>query len=99
MGRRGSPNPADVEDAVQDVLLTVHSVRHTYDPARPFKPWLAAVANHRVIDRLRRDIRRRAREIALLPEHEAFSHTETNHDAMAEHSLLEAIDKLPAEQR
>jgi RNA polymerase sigma-70 factor (ECF subfamily) len=99
IAKRCFRHPADVEDAVQDVLLTVHSVRHTYDPARPFKPWLAAVANHRVIDRLRRDIRRRAREIALLPEHETFSHTEGNHDAMAEHSLLEAIDKLPTEQR
>src|SRR6266404_4990198 len=25
----------DVEDAVQDVLLTVHAIRHTYDPIRP----------------------------------------------------------------
>src|SRR5258708_20274184 len=33
--------PSDAEDAVQDVLLTVHAVRHTYDPARPFAPSLA----------------------------------------------------------
>jgi RNA polymerase sigma-70 factor (ECF subfamily) len=26
----------DIEDAVQDVLLTVHAVRHAYDPGRPF---------------------------------------------------------------
>src|SRR6516225_2416604 len=26
----------DIEDAVQDVLLTVHAVRHVYDPDRPF---------------------------------------------------------------
>ena len=99
IAKRCFRHPADVEDAVQDVLLTVHSVRHTYDPARPFRPWLAAIANHRVIDRLRRDTRRRAREIELLPEHETFSQAEANHDAMAERSLLEAIDKLPAEQR
>src|SRR5215470_9052440 len=24
--------PSDAEDAVQDVLLTVHAIRHTYDP-------------------------------------------------------------------
>lgn len=30
---------ADVEDVVQDVLLTVHAVRQTYDPRRPFGPW------------------------------------------------------------
>src|SRR5271169_3352696 len=26
----------DIEDAVQDVLMTVHAVRHAYDPCRPF---------------------------------------------------------------
>jgi RNA polymerase sigma factor (sigma-70 family) len=46
----------DVEDAVQDILLTLHAIRHTYDPARPFKPWLIAVARRRVADRLRTKI-------------------------------------------
>lgn len=42
-----------VDDAVQDTMLAVHQKRHTYDPARPFKPWLSAVARHKWIDRLR----------------------------------------------
>ena len=41
------------EDAVQDVLLAIHEKRHTYNPARPFGPWLAAVARYKWIDRLR----------------------------------------------
>jgi RNA polymerase sigma-70 factor (ECF subfamily) len=41
------------EDAVQDVLLAVHEKRHTYDPSRPFGPWLAAIARYKWIDRLR----------------------------------------------
>jgi RNA polymerase sigma-70 factor, ECF subfamily len=65
--------PSDAEDAVQDVLLTVHTVRHTYDPGRPFGPWLVAIANRRIIDRLRRQIRARSREIELSSEHETFS--------------------------
>ena len=32
---------------MQDALLTIHAIRHTYDPARPFGPWLAAVAKRR----------------------------------------------------
>ena len=44
---------AQVDDAVQDTLLAIHQKRHTYDPARPFKPWLGAVARHKWIDRLR----------------------------------------------
>ena len=45
--------PVFVEDAVQDTLIAVHEKRHTYDPERPFKPWLAAVARYKWIDRLR----------------------------------------------
>lgn len=46
------------EDAAQDALLSLHLVRHTYDPARPFKPWLAAIVRHRLLDGLRRQTRR-----------------------------------------
>jgi RNA polymerase sigma-70 factor (ECF subfamily) len=45
--------PALVEDAVQETLIAIHEKRHTYDPARPFRPWLAAVARYKWIDRLR----------------------------------------------
>jgi RNA polymerase sigma-70 factor (ECF subfamily) len=44
---------AMTEDAVQDVLLAIHEKRHTYDPSRPFGPWLAAVAKYKWIDHLR----------------------------------------------
>ncbi len=99
IARRCFRHPSDIEDAVQDVLLTVHSIRHTYDPKRPFAPWLAAIANRRVIDRLRSDTRKRAREIELTAEHETFSQAETNRDEIAERALLDAIEKLPPEQR
>ena len=45
--------PSFVDDAVQDALVAIHTKRHTYDPARPFGPWLSAVARHKWIDRLR----------------------------------------------
>ena len=45
--------PAMVPDTVQDTLLAIHEKRHTFDPARPFGPWLAAVARYKWIDRLR----------------------------------------------
>ena len=45
--------PAMIDDAVQDTLLSVHEKRHTYDPTRPFGPWLAAIARYKWIDRLR----------------------------------------------
>ena len=45
--------PSMVDDAVQDALLAMHEKRHTFDPARPFGPWLAAIARYKWIDRLR----------------------------------------------
>ena len=45
--------PAMVDDMIQDALLAVHEKRHTYDPSRPFGPWLAAIARYKWIDQLR----------------------------------------------
>lgn len=55
--------PAMVEDAVQDTLVAVHEKRHTYDPERPFRPWLMAVARYKWIDRLRSMSRSRTEEL------------------------------------
>ena len=92
---------SDVEDVVQDVLMTVHMVRHAYDPSRPFGPWLLAIANRRIIDRLRRQTREKARKIALSAEYETFSGVPANLDqADFEEAVLgEAIERLPPEQR
>jgi RNA polymerase sigma factor (sigma-70 family) len=53
----------DTEDAVQDILLTVHHIRHTYELGRPFKPWLYTIAARRCIDLLRRRAFRLQHEI------------------------------------
>jgi RNA polymerase sigma-70 factor (ECF subfamily) len=42
------------DDLVQDTLMSIHAKRATYDPARPYYPWLAAIARYRWIDALRR---------------------------------------------
>jgi DNA-directed RNA polymerase specialized sigma24 family protein len=45
--RRRFLGDRDVEDVVQEVLLSIHAVRATYDPARPLMPWLSAIARPR----------------------------------------------------
>src|SRR5260370_23523410 len=67
-----------VEDAVQDVLLTLHRVRHTYDPARPFTHWLATLARRRSIDLLRRKSRMAALAIADEAAYETFGDPRAN---------------------
>ncbi|MGO1003958.1 sigma-70 family RNA polymerase sigma factor [Lysobacter sp. CA196] len=53
----------DAEDAVQEVLMTVHAIRHTYECGRPFKPWLSTIATRRCIDLLRKRSQRLKHEI------------------------------------
>jgi RNA polymerase sigma-70 factor (ECF subfamily) len=93
--------PQDVEDSVQDILLTVHAIRHTYDPKRPFKPWLVAIGRRRIFDRLRGQGRIRARETFLSPEHETFAAPEANlYEAEPDAAALrEAVAQLPEAQR
>jgi len=98
--RRWHKDPWDIEDTVQDILLTLHSIRHTYDPSRPFGPWLVGIANRRAIDQLRRRGRRTSREAPLTPEHEASaSTTDYNDDVLEKDRLKEALGGLPPVQR
>jgi RNA polymerase sigma factor (sigma-70 family) len=41
------------EDATQETLLAIHNKRHTYQPTRPFAPWVTAIAHYKWIDRIR----------------------------------------------
>jgi RNA polymerase sigma-70 factor (ECF subfamily) len=45
---------AEAEDLVQEVLLAIHTRRHTYNPDEPFTPWMHAIARYKLIDHLRR---------------------------------------------
>jgi len=46
--------PADAEDALQEILISIHKARHTYDGTRPIMPWLLAIAQFRINDALRK---------------------------------------------
>jgi RNA polymerase sigma-70 factor, ECF subfamily len=94
--------PDRVEDAVQDVLLTLHRVRHTYDPARPFTHWLATLARRRSIDLVRRKSRRAAFEIADEAAYETFADPGANSEQERREwsgALSGAMAALPERQR
>lgn len=50
---RSLSKPDQADDIVQEVLLSVHKAMNTYDPQRPFMPWLMAIVNFRRTDYLR----------------------------------------------
>ncbi len=93
---------AEPEDVIQDVLLTVHQVRHTYDPSRPFKPWVTAIARRRAIDRFRRQMRRSVQETELDDTHETIADSgakQREEDILVARDAARAIAALPPGQR
>jgi RNA polymerase sigma factor (sigma-70 family) len=95
-------SPSDREDLLQEVLMSVHAARASYDSGRPFMPWLKAIVVSRVIDFLRRQ-RRHAGGQALTDEmaaviaDDAAGNAATRYDAVD--ALQKAIRALPAGQR
>jgi RNA polymerase sigma factor (sigma-70 family) len=101
--RRSRPylQAQDVDDLLQTILLAIHAVRATYDPARPFLPWLTAIARNQIAEGGRKYFRQAGREEALP---ETFSDTEANIEANADsfgdpQALQQAIAALPAAQQ
>lgn len=86
---------------MQEALLTVHRVRHTYRPGRPVRPWLAAIVSRRAIDALRRRGRRAAHEIPQESGIETFPDVRANGLEVAEASetVTRMMDGLPPKQR
>lgn len=90
------------EDAAQEALLSLHLVRHTYDPSRAFKPWLAAIVRHRLLDELRRIKRRSAKETTVDDFDVTSNRLVSNSDQEAVdevQALRHALDQLPDAQR
>jgi RNA polymerase sigma-70 factor (ECF subfamily) len=102
--RRCGLPPDRADDVVQDVLLTVHRARATYDPQRPFDAWLRAIAERRAIDHLRQARRHGAREVYAPAAFE--SHADDSADPARGAELHEArglisraLARLPDRQR
>jgi|SRR5215216_2363138 len=94
--------PQDVEDLVQDILLSLHAARATYDPKRPFLAWLITIARNRMVDNVRRYARRSANEVAVEQLPETFSSDGANVFATSRHDpemLRKAMEDLPRGQR
>ena len=94
--------PEDIEDLVQDTLISVHEARATYNPARPLLPWVMAITRNRVIDGARRYLSRAAREVVVEQLPETFPDDGTNRieEGYGDPEALQlAISTLPSGQR
>jgi len=88
------------EDVVQNVLLSLHRARHTYQPSRPFGPWLRAIARNAVSDAFRASGRRAERETAL-PDADRIADLRepSRADAPLSARMTRALLDLPPAQR
>jgi len=92
----------DREDIVQEILLSLHAARATYDPKRPFMPWLMSIAQNRMIDNARRNSRRLNNEVLVdeFPAHLADDNAgEPASESINAKALQHAISGLPSGQR
>ena len=92
-----------LDDVAQEVLVTVHKARATYDARRPFAPWFYAILSHRMIDVLRKEKRVSTREVGVDVVPEGFTQSESEREALQggldSEELRSALESLPARQR
>jgi RNA polymerase sigma-70 factor (ECF subfamily) len=88
----------DAEDIVQETLLAVHVQRHTYDPARPFGPWMHAIARYKLVDAWRRREARLA-EVPMPEDGENLFGASDDAEGTAKRDILKLLERLPERQR
>ena len=82
-----------IDDLVQDTLLSIHHKKASYDPSRPFLPWLAAIARYRWVDQLRKTYKSAETEFD-----ENFAADDTESAIEASLSLERMFSHLPLAQ-
>jgi RNA polymerase sigma-70 factor (ECF subfamily) len=104
MSRRQLPSAAasDHDDILQEVLLSVHAARSSFDPNLPFLPWLKAIVFSRTVDFMRKQRRNTVGPLLsndLPPDlvDEAADRTIYRNDTID--AIRRAIGDLPTSQR
>ena len=89
---------SEADDLLQEILISLHKARHTYDGKRPYKPWVYAIAKFRLLDHFRAhysDELRRAEDLSELEEILQENVTET---VISYESISREVQKLPEKQ-
>ncbi len=99
VARSGAPS-AQVEDIVQDVMLTVWHKAHQFDPERAqVSSWIYQIARNRQIDILRRERRPLPEEIAQQAEDTTPDASQILGLEQETEKLKQALNKLKPAQR
>lgn len=93
---RTGANPAETEDVVQDILIAVHTKRHTWDETRPIGPWIAGIARYKIIDTLRR---RGSRIEVPIEDFAEIIPAEAEPETASDRDVTRSLETLPEGQR
>ncbi len=88
----------EVDDLLQEILLSIHKARHTYDGERPYKPWVYAIARFRLRDHLRAHYANHLRHTVELSEVENDLQSPVTQSDISYESISGEIEKLPPMQ-
>jgi len=88
----------EVDDLLQEILISIHKARHTYDGNRPYKPWVYAIAKFRLQDHLRAHYSDHLHHADDLSEMEEFLHEPVTESAISYESISGEVEKLPEKQ-
>lgn len=86
---------SEVDDVLQEILISIHKARHTYDGKRPYKPWCYAIATFRLRDYLRRHYSDQLRHAVDIAELENILQEDVTESAISYESISGEIQRLP----
>lgn len=89
---------SEVEDVLQEVLLSIHKARHTYDGTRPYRPWAYAIAKFRLNDYLRTHYADQLQQAVDIEDLENILHADVTETGLSYESISGEIEKLPEKQ-
>jgi RNA polymerase sigma-70 factor (ECF subfamily) len=89
---------SDVEDVLQEILLSLHKARHTYDGKRPYRPLAFAIARFRLLDHLRAHYADNLVHALDLSEVENTAAGDVTEPPLTYESIKGAIRQLPEKQ-
>lgn len=97
--RRLRDKPEDVEDLVQEILLSIHQKRHTYNPKQPLTAWVYAIARYKLIDHLRAQARHDDKNDPMDDWHDQLWMVSTDDADASKAHLTHMLSQLPDKQR
>ena len=89
---------SEIDDLLQEILISIHKARHTYDGKRPYTPWVYAIAKFRLQDYLRAHYADQLRHSVELSELENILHEDVTESTISYESISGEIQKLPEKQ-